>query len=102
MSKRKHCHGRQRFAITDLCLEKGLHHNRPPMKFNQQYDENDVNLNFDIATLRIYNENSIGRIRDWSILNACWPAGRVDLLGTCWIALAHIVNLTKHPTGPKE
>ena len=90
------------FVITDLCHEKGLHHNRPPMKFNQQYDENEVNLNFEIATLRIYNENAIGRIRDWSILNAFWPAGRVDLLGTCWIALAHIVNLTKHPTGPKE
>ena len=90
------------FAISDLCHEKGLHHNRPPLKFNYQYDENDISLNFDIATLRIYNENAIGRIRDWSILNKCWPSGRVDLLGICWIALAHIVNMTKKPIGPKE
>ena len=27
--------------------------------------------NFDVATLRIYNENYIGGMRDWSILNAC-------------------------------
>ena len=90
------------FAISDLCHEKGVNHNRPPMKFNTQYDENDISLNFDIATLRIYNENAIGRIRDWSILNKCWPSGRVDLLGICWIALAHIVNLTKKPVGPNE
>ena len=37
------------FAISDLCHEKGLHHNRPPLKFN--YDENDISLNFDIAIL---------------------------------------------------
>ena len=90
------------FAIRDLCHEKGLHHNRPPLKNNCQYDENDINLNFDIATLRIYNENAIGRISDWSIFNKCWPFGRVDLLGICWIAMAHIVNLTKKPVGPKE
>ena len=90
------------FAKSDLCHEKGLHHNRPPLKFNYQFDENDISLNFDIATLRIYNENAIGRIRDWSILNKCWPSGRVDLLGICWIALAHIVNMTKKPIGPKE
>lgn len=71
------------FVITDLCHEKGVNHNRPPMKFNTQYDENDISLNFDIATLRIYNENAIGRIRDWSILNKCWPSGRVNLLGIC-------------------
>jgi hypothetical protein len=90
------------FAISDLCHERGLHHNRPPIKYNCQYDDNDICLNFDIATLRIYNENAIGRIRDWSILNRCWPSGRVDLLGTCWVALAHIVNLTKTPVGPKD
>ena len=71
------------FATNDLCHEKGLHRNWPPLKFNYQYDENDISLNFDIATLRIYNENTIGRICDWSILNKCWPSGRVDLLGIC-------------------
>ena len=28
--------------------------------------------------------------------------GRVDLVGIFWIALAHIVNLTKKPVGPNE
>lgn len=59
------------FAISDICHEHELNHNRPPIKYNCQYEENDVCLNFDIATLRIYNENAIGRIRDWSILNQC-------------------------------
>lgn len=27
------------------------------MKFNNQYDENDVSLNFDMATLHLYNKN---------------------------------------------
>ena len=89
------------FAISDLCHEKGLHHNIASMKFTNQYDHDKI-LNFDIATLRIYNENAHGRIRDWSILNACWPAGQVDLLGTCWVALVHVVNLTKKPVGPKN
>lgn len=84
------------FAITDLCHEKGLHHNRPPMKFKQQHDENEVSLNFAIATLRIYNENAIGRIRDWSILNACWPVGRVDLLGIAGLHWHILLTLQKN------
>lgn len=43
------------FGITELCLAKGLHHNRPPLKYNPQYDETEISKNFDIATLRIYN-----------------------------------------------
>ena len=30
------------FSITDLCLAKGLHHNRPPLKYNPQYDETEI------------------------------------------------------------
>ena len=41
------------FGITDLCLAKDLHHNRPPLKYNAQYDETEISRNFDIATLRI-------------------------------------------------
>ena len=47
----------KRFGIRELCLQKGLHHNRPPIKFDAQYDETDISKNFDIATLKIYNEN---------------------------------------------
>lgn len=92
------------FAISDLCTSnvKGLHHNRPPMKFSDQYDDNEANLNFDIATLKIYNENTIVRVRDWSIWNAYWPSGRVDLLRNCWIALAHVANVKKVPVGLKD
>ena len=90
------------FGITDLCLAKGLHHNRPPLKYNPQYDETEISKNFDIATLRIYNENYIGRMRDWAIINACWPSNRIDLLGYVHKVLAHIVNIFKKPIGPKE
>ena len=74
------------------------------MKFNVQYDEQDISFNFDIVSLHIYNENAVGRIRDLSILNRCRHPERVEILGacTCWIALAHIVNLTKNPVGPKK
>ena len=61
------------FGINDLCLAKGLHHNRPPVKYIVQYDESEISENFDVATLRIYSENYIGRMRDWATMNACWP-----------------------------
>lgn len=68
------------FGIEDLCHSKGLLHNLPPMKRYPQYGESDISKNFDVAMLRIYDENFIGRMRDWSILNACWPKNRCDLL----------------------
>ena len=30
------------FGIEDLCHAKGLSHNRPPMKFEAQYEETDI------------------------------------------------------------
>ena len=90
------------FGITVLCLAKGLNHNRPPLKYNPQYDETEISKNFDIVTLRIYNENYIGRMRDWAIINACWPSNRIDLLGYVHKVLAHIVNIFKKLIGPKE
>ena len=33
------------FGIEDLCLSKGLLHNRPPLKFDAQYDESEVSKN---------------------------------------------------------
>ena len=90
------------FDIVELCLKKGILHNRPPMKFDLQYEQTDISRNFDIATLRIYNENYIGRIRDWTILNSCWPMTRIDILGYCFKVFAHIVNILKTPVGPSE
>lgn len=90
------------FNISDLCHSKGILHNRPPLKFSEQYEETEISNNFDIATLRIYNENYIGRMRDWTILNACWPLSRIDLLGHCFKIFAHIVNMLKTPVGPKN
>lgn len=50
-------------VLTDKGLGiKGLCHNRPPMKFEAQYEETDIAKNFDMATLQIYNENYIGCI----------------------------------------
>ena len=88
------------FDMADLCYHKGLLHNRPPLKFDSP-EQSDVSKHFDIATLRINNENFIGRMRDWTILNACWPMNRVDLLGYCFKIFAHIVNTLKSPVGPK-
>lgn len=48
------------FGITDLYLAKDFHHNQCPLIYNPQYDENEISKNFDIATLRIYNENYTG------------------------------------------
>ena len=89
------------FNITDICHEKGLLHNRPPMKFSHQFDETEVVKNFNIATLRIYIKNYIGRIRHWQILSKTWPSSRIDLLGCCFQIFAHIVNMLKKPVGPK-
>ncbi|KAL9970420.1 hypothetical protein ACROYT_G022795 [Oculina patagonica] len=89
-------------GIEDLCHVKGLSHNRPPMKFDAQYEETDIAKNFDVATLRIYNENYIGRMRDWSILNACWPKNRCDILGCVYKVLANIVNMLFDPICAKE
>lgn len=90
------------FDIAELCFEKGVLHNRPPMKLDSQYEQAEISENFDVATLRIYNENFIGRMRDWTILNSCWPMARIDILGYCFKIFAHIVNLLKKPVGPKE
>ena len=90
------------FGIEDLCHSKGLLHNRPPLKFDAQYEESDISKNFDVATLRIYNENYIGRMKDWSILSACWPKSRCDILGCVYKVFAHIVNMLFDPISPKE
>ena len=71
------------------------------MKFKSQFDETEIVKNFDIAALRLYSENYIGRVRDWEILNRCWPSARIDLLGCCFHIFAHIVNMLKTPVGPK-
>ena len=55
------------FGIEDICHAKGLYHNRPPVKFDAQYEKTDIAKNFDVATLQIYNENCIGRMRPWSM-----------------------------------
>ena len=89
-------------GITETCLQKGLHQNRSPLKFDAQYDESEISENFDIATIRTYNENYIGSMRDWAIINACWPSCRIDLLGYVHQLLAHIVNIYKRRIGPKE
>ena len=87
------------FGIEDLCHSKGLLHNRPPLKFDTQYEESDISNNSDVATLRIHNENFIGRMGDWSILNACWPKSRCDILGFVYKVFA---PLCKHVVLPDQ
>lgn len=90
------------FGIEDLCHPKGLCHNRPPMKFDGQYEETDVAKNFDVGILRIYNENYIGRMLDWSILIACCHKNRVELLRCVYKVLANIVNILFRPISGKD
>ena len=90
------------FAISELCAEKGVHHNRPIMKMSDQFELADVADNFDIAATRIHVEWFIGRVRDWSILNAVWPLQWLDILNCTWQMSCHIVNIVMPPIEPKE
>ena len=90
------------FCIQEYCASKGIFHNRPAMKFNDQFEQVDIADNFDIASLRIDVEQYIGRVRDWSILNRVWPVPRMDLLNCTWKVLCHIVNTCCEPIGPKS
>ena len=64
------------FGITETCLQKGLHHNQPPLKLMLS-----MTSLISLITLRIYSENYIGRMRDWATINACWSSSRIDPLG---------------------
>ena len=89
------------FSIQDLCAVKGVYLNRPAQKSQPQFNEAEVANNFDIAATRIHVERFIGRVRNWTILNATWPINRMDLLSSTWQTFCHIVNLTMPPIGPK-
>ena len=90
------------FAVQDLCSTTGIYLNRPAHKTTDQFSEAEVALNFDIASTRIHVERFIGRVREWSILDAVGPLQRMELLSSTWQCLCHIVNLTMPPIGPKE
>ena len=90
------------FSIQDLCSIKGIILNWPKQKESNQFSEEEVQRNFDIASTRIHVERFIGRIRDWRILNNTWPVTQMDLLGSTWQILCHTVNLVLLPIGPKE
>ena len=77
------------FAISELCAEKGVYHNRPAMKMSDQFEPADVADNFDIAATRIHVERFIGRVRDWSILNSVWPLQWLNFLT---LYLANVVS----------
>jgi hypothetical protein len=90
------------FSIQEFCATKGITLNRPKQKDSDQFSQVDVARNFDIASTRIHVERYIGRIRDWGIMNTVWPINRMDLLSSTWQMLAHFVNLTTPPIGPKK
>ena len=86
------------FAIEELCATKGIFHNRPPIKFNDQFSHVEAADNFDIASLV---ERFIGRVREWGILTKIWPIQRMDFLNCTWKVRCHSVNLCCEPIGPK-
>ena len=89
------------FSIQELCASRGITLNRRKQKENDQFMEVDVATNFVIATTRIHVKRFIGRVREWGILNSVWPINRMDILSSTWQTLAHVVNLTNPPIGPK-
>ena len=88
------------FAIQDICAVKGVFLNRSKQKDQDQFTEAEVKKIFDIAATRIHVERFIGRVRDWRISNV-WPLNQMDLLGSIWQMLCHLVNITMPPIGPK-
>ena len=90
------------FAVQELCSIKGIFLNRPKQKDEDQFTQQEVHRNFDIASTRIHVERFIGRVRDWRILNKVWPMNQMDLLSPVWQMLCHVVNLVLPPIGPKE
>ena len=90
------------FSIQEYSCGKGVYLNRPAQKTRPQFLESEVAENFDIAATRIHVERYIGRVRNWSILNAVWPLQRMDLLSSTWQVLCHLVNFTMDPIGPKS
>ena len=69
---------------------------------SDQFKPADVADSFDIAATRIYIEQFMGRVRNWSILNSVWPLQRLDILNCTWQMLCHIVNTVMAPIGQKE
>ena len=90
------------FSIQELSAVRGMTLNRPKQKENDQFAERDIATNFDIAATRIHVESFIGRVCNWGILNSIWPINKIDILSSTWQTVAHIVNLTNLPIGPKE
>ena len=78
------------FAIQDLCALKGIYLNRPAQKLSDQFTQAEVASNFDIASTRIHVEQFIGRVRDWSILNAVWPVQQNGL------TILHLAGIVSH------
>ena len=79
------------FTVQDLCASKGIFHNHPAMKYDDQFSQVDTADNFDISCLRIHVERYIGR--DWSILNKVWPVQRMDLLYSYLVGCCPISDL---------
>lgn len=81
------------FRIEDLCYLKGFLYNCLLFKFDMQYEESDISKNFDVVILRIYNENYIGRMRDWFIFNVCQLKSRCDIFCCVYKVFVYIVNM---------
>ena len=47
------------FTVQVICASKGIFHNRPAMKCDDQSSQVDIADNFDISCLRIHGERHI-------------------------------------------
>ena len=93
------------FTIQDLCREKGIYLNSPKEKDQDQFSEKDIQKNFNIASTRIHGKRFTWRVHNFTFLkirllkifnNTC-SMNRMNLLGSTWQMLCHIVNITLPP-----
>ena len=57
------------FTIADLLELKGVALNIPPMKTSDQFTQRELTITRRIANLRIHVECTIGRIKNFKLLN---------------------------------
>ena len=84
------------FNVQELCESKGIFHNRPAMKYDDQFSQVDTADNFDISCLRIHVERYL--VGAYKV----WPVQRMDLLNCTLKVLCHIVNICCEPIGPTK
>ena len=82
------------FNIRDLLTCRGCRLIIPPhVKEKSQFTKKNVKKTASIAKARIHVERAISRVKDYKILQGCFPLTLRDLLDDIFIIIAAITNL---------